>query len=83
VLVKIKHERLASPEEAIMEYVSEHPTIANREARTLTHITGEQKMKGILGRMVDRGLLEQVPGTHHGSTTYRVPIVPLEQDSGR
>ncbi|MBC7463203.1 MAG: hypothetical protein H7227_02965 [Actinobacteria bacterium] len=56
-----------------MEYLRGHTTITNREARALTHITGEQKMKGTLGRMVRRGLLEQVPGTHHGSTAYQVP----------
>jgi len=71
VLVVIKHEKLASPEEAIMAYLDKHPTIKNREARKITHVRADYQMKSIFGRMVDKGLIEQVPGTRTSSTAYR------------
>lgn len=71
VLVVIKHEPLASPEEAIMDYLATHATIKNAVARRLTHITADHQIKSIFGRMVKSGLLEQVPGTRTSNTAYR------------
>lgn len=71
VLVTIRHEPLASPEEAIMEYLETHESIKNSEARAVTHIPTDYRIKSIFGRMVDTGLIEQVPGTRTSSTAYR------------
>ena len=71
VLVVIKHELLASPEEAIMDYLSRNPTINNREARHITHITADYRIKSIFGRMVKAGFIEQVPDTRTVNTCYR------------
>lgn len=71
VLVTIKHEPLASPEEAIMDYLEKHSTIQNGEAREITHVRRDHQMKAIFNRMVKAGLIEQVPGTRTSSTTYR------------
>lgn len=71
VLVIIKHEALASPEEAIMDYLSRNPTINNREARHITHITADYRIKSIFGRMVKAGFIEQVPDTRTVNTCYR------------
>jgi ATP-dependent DNA helicase RecG len=71
VLVTIKHEPLASPEEAIMDFLETHPTIKNAEARAITHIRADYQMKSIFGRMVKNGLIEQVPGTRTSNTAYR------------
>jgi ATP-dependent DNA helicase RecG len=38
VLVIIRHEPLASPQEAIMDYLETHATINNGEARRVTHV---------------------------------------------
>ncbi len=76
VLVAIRHEPLASPEEAIMEYLETHDTINNSQARSVTHIRADYQVKIIFGRMVKAGLIEQVPGTRTASTKYRKPMPP-------
>ena len=74
VLVTIRHESLASPEEAIMDYLESHKTINNKAARAITHITADHRVKNIFGRMVAKGMIEQVPGTRTSNTAYRKPI---------
>ncbi len=71
VLVVIRHETLASPEEAIMEYLEKNSTIKNREAREITHIRQDYQIKSIFGRMVDAEMIEQVPNTRTSGTAYR------------
>jgi ATP-dependent DNA helicase RecG len=73
VLVVIRHEPLASPEEAIMDYLESHPTIRNREARAVAHVRADYQIKSIFGRMVQSGMIEQVPGTVTSNTAYRKP----------
>ena len=65
VVVQIKHERLASAEDIIMEYLNnpENQSITNRVARGLTGIKSENSMKVRFWRLRDRGLIRQVPGT--------------------
>ena len=74
VLVIIKHEPLASPEEAIMDYLQSHDTINNSKAREITHITADHRIKTIFGRMVKKAMIEQVPGTRTSNTSYRKPM---------
>jgi len=62
VLVQIKHERLASAEDIIMEYLENNPLITNRVARGLTGIKSENSMKVVFWRLRDRKLIRQVPG---------------------
>ena len=62
VLVQIKHERLASAEDIIMEYLQNNPMITNREARGLTGIKSENSMKSVFYKLRDLDLIEQVPG---------------------
>lgn len=71
VLVLIRHEPLASPEEAILEYLETHTTINNAKAREITHIPTDYNVKNIFGRMVKTGMIEQVPGTRTSNTAYR------------
>jgi ATP-dependent DNA helicase RecG len=71
VLVTIRHETLASPEEAILSYLDKNPTIKNKQARAITHIPEDHKIKTIFGRMQEKKLIEQVPGTRTASTAYR------------
>lgn len=81
VLVTIKHESLASPEEAIMEYLETNETINNSKARAITHIRADYQVKNIFVRMVKRGMIEQVPNTRTSNTAYRKPIKNLSADS--
>lgn len=71
VTVILKHEPLASPEEIIVQYLQENVQIKNRTARNLCSIGSENKMKGILQRLVRNGVIELVPGTTRYSAAYR------------
>lgn len=62
VLVQIKHEKLASAEDIIMEYLDNNSSITNRVARRLTGIKSENSMKVVFLRLRDKLLIEQVPG---------------------
>jgi ATP-dependent DNA helicase RecG len=64
VIVQIKHEKLASAEDTIMEYLdnTDNKFIANRVARELTGIRSENSMKNVFLRLRDRKLIEPVPG---------------------
>jgi ATP-dependent DNA helicase RecG len=72
VRVVLKHEPLATPEEIILEYLGKNDQITNRIARDLCFIGSENKMKGVLQRLVKRGLIELVPGTTRYSAAYRL-----------
>ena len=62
VLVEIKHERLASPEDTVMQYLENNTTITNRDARGITGIKSENSMKSVFLKLRDRDLIEPVPG---------------------
>jgi ATP-dependent DNA helicase RecG len=71
VLVTIRHEALASPEQAVMRYLETHDTIRNKQAREITHIKDSDQMKRILSTMAKRGEIEGVPGARFGGMIYR------------
>lgn len=71
VLVTIRHEPLASPEQTIMTYLDNHESIKNKVAREITHIRDSDKMKRILSKMAERGEIEGVPGARFGGMAYR------------
>ena len=71
VLVTIRHEPLASPEQTIMTYLESHDTIRNKIAREITHIKDSDRMKRLLRQMATRGEIEGVPGAQFGGMSYR------------
>ncbi len=71
VLVLIRHESLASPEEVIMNYLEANDTINNRTARGLSNVGSENTMKQIFYSLRDKGLIEQTPGTKGRGTTWK------------
>ena len=71
VLVLIKHEPLASPEEAIMAYLEVNETIKNAKARQITYIRTDNKMKNILNKMAVANLIEKLPNTKTSATAWR------------
>jgi ATP-dependent DNA helicase RecG len=79
VMVVLKHEPLASPEEIILEYLKDHDRITNRIARELSFIGSENKMKGILQRLVKNGHIELVPGTTRYSAAYRLSTTKVKR----
>ena len=60
VKVIIAHSPLASPEEAILEYLSKHDLIKNRHAREITGIKSENIMKNVFYKMRDNELISPV-----------------------
>jgi ATP-dependent DNA helicase RecG len=71
VTVEIRHERLASPEEAILAYLDQHPEINNAIARRITGISSENKVKDVFYRLRDAGKLERVPGRKGSASAWR------------
>ena len=57
VLVTIKHEHLASPEEIVMNYITIHKEITNRVGRDLTGIDSENEMKRVFQRLQAKELI--------------------------
>ena len=73
VLVKIRHERLASPEEGILQYLERNDQITNSIARELTGIGSENKVKEAFYRLRDRGRIERVPGLGGPASAWELP----------
>lgn len=65
VLVTIKHEKLASPEELVIGYLITHDTIKNSTGRAVTGIKSENTMKNVFYRLRDRGFIELVRGYNY------------------
>lgn len=74
VKVVLRHEPLATPEELILQNLQKNEQITNRVARELCFIGSENKMKGILQRMVKNGIIELVPGTTRYSPRLTVSL---------
>lgn len=62
VIVYIRHERLASPEDMVREFLDGHEEITNSQGRKLTGIKSENTMKRVFCRLRDQGLIEMIPG---------------------
>lgn len=71
VLVVIRHEQLASPEERIMTFLDTRETISNGEAREVCVIREDWRVRSIFTRMVEAGMIEKVPGSSTSNTAYR------------
>ena len=71
VLVTIKHERLASPEKIVIEYLKTHDSIRNREGRTITGIKSENTMKQVFYQLRDQGYINLIKGKNYWVKTER------------
>lgn len=71
VLVILKHEPIAPPEELVMIYLDSHPSINNSIAREITYIGSENKVKRIFEKLIMTGLIERVPELKGRATAYR------------
>lgn len=71
VKVTIGHTPLASPEEAVIEYLKSNDSITNRQARELTGIKSENQMKEILYRLRDQNLIYLDPELKGNKATWR------------
>jgi ATP-dependent DNA helicase RecG len=80
VLVKIRHQRLASPEQMIVEYLQTHDEITNSVVRQLTGIGSENRVKTVFQRMMRAGEIEAVPGRSLRYAAYRLPAASTPPD---
>lgn len=70
VLVTLKHEKLAEPEQSIINYLRNNSEINNRMARSITYIGSENKVKNIFRKMMDAEIIERIPGRSQAKTGY-------------
>lgn len=71
VLVILKHEKLAEPEQAIIAFLRDNVEVNNAKARAVTFIGSENKVKNIFRKMMDAGIIERIPGRSQAKTGYR------------
>lgn len=71
IIVVLRHESLASPEQMVVEYLETHNEITNAEARKLTGIKSENSMKDVFYRLRNRSEIEPVPGKLGRSSAWR------------
>jgi ATP-dependent DNA helicase RecG len=62
VKVTLRHEKLASPEEIICEYLRTNSEINNSKAREITFIGSENSVKRIFNKMVKSKIIERIAG---------------------
>ncbi|BDP43167.1 DNA-binding protein [Deinococcus aetherius] len=71
VRVTIPHTPLATPEQAILEFLENNESIKNSQARDLTGIRSENAVKNVFYRLRDAGKIERVPGLAGASSAWR------------
>lgn len=72
VRVVIPHSPLATPQEAIMEFLLKQGTITNRQARDITGIKSENAMKSEFYKLRDAGLIEMIPELKGNKAAWRL-----------
>ena len=81
VLVIIKHEKLASPEELIVEYLKKHDSVKNAVGRSVTGIKSENTMKNVFYRLKNSGYIELIRGQNVWIKTEKFDELIKEQFS--
>jgi ATP-dependent DNA helicase RecG len=71
VVVEIRHQKLASPEQMIMKYLEHNDEITNKLVRQMTGIGSENKVKSIFYRLSEAKQIERVPNKGGGSAAWR------------
>jgi ATP-dependent DNA helicase RecG len=74
VNVNIRHQRLGTPEELILEYLGDHEEITNKVVRELTGIGSENKVKTIFNGLIKAGQIKRVPDKGGPASAYRLPV---------
>ena len=72
VLVNIRHQRLGTPEELILEYLQDHDEITNKTVRELTGIGSENRVKVIFQGLMKAKQIERVPEKGGASAAYQI-----------
>lgn len=72
VRVTIPHTPLATPEDAILEFLRKNGVIKNYRARDLTGIRSENAVKRVFLKLRDAGLIERVPELRGSAAQWRI-----------
>lgn len=71
VIVRLKHEPLASKEELILKYLERNSEINNTTARSVCNVQSDSVVRKLFHSMITAGVLEKVPHTRGKGTKYR------------
>jgi len=71
VKVTLRHEKLASPEEIICEFLRNNSEINNAKAREITFIGSENSVKRIFNKMIKSKIIERIPDRPQAKTGYQ------------
>jgi ATP-dependent DNA helicase RecG len=71
VKVIIPHTSLATPEQAVLQFLEKNEMIRNRQARELTGIRSENAMKNVFYKLRDEGHIERVPRLEGSNSAWR------------
>jgi len=72
--VIIPHASLATPQEAIIEFLSKNDTITNKQARDITGIKSENAVKSEFYKLRDTGKIEMIPELKGNKAAWRMTI---------
>jgi ATP-dependent DNA helicase RecG len=72
VRVIIPHSPLATPQEAIMEFLSKQGRITNRQARDITGIKSENAVKSEFYKLKEANLIEMIPELKGNKAAWRL-----------
>ncbi len=81
VIVTIRHEHLASPEEIVMNYILKHGEITNRIGRELTGIESENEMKRVFQRLQAKNLIHLAPNLKGSASKWLIGNIENDTDS--
>ncbi|KSV79042.1 ATP-binding protein [Ensifer sp. ENS08] len=71
VVVYIRHTRLSSPAQIVMEYLEHNPTITNQTGREITGIRRDVQMKDVFVALRRANEIELVPGKRGKASVWR------------
>jgi ATP-dependent DNA helicase RecG len=88
LIVKLRHEPLASPEEIVMNYIQNHKLITNSVGRDLTGIDSENEMKRVFQRLQAKDLIYLDPSVGGGASRWLLkekeakPVATKKNENG-
>jgi ATP-dependent DNA helicase RecG len=59
-------------EQRVLDYLGRHPEIKNAQARDLTGLPNEDRMKGVFRRLREQGLIERIAGRRGNTAAWRL-----------
>ncbi|GGE19015.1 hypothetical protein GCM10011390_42720 [Aureimonas endophytica] len=83
VIVRLKHEPLASKGELIIQYLKKSGSINNKKAREVCNVQSDSVIRKLFHSMIAAGEIEKVPHTRGTGTKYRIPLMSIHKTNSR